>query len=316
MVDTLGTLTIEAKQFYDLDLLYRAQASQIAYEAGQKRNLDKRKGNQMSWRRFNALAVNTSTLTEGVTPTATSLSMSEVTATIAQYGAFVQVSDMLDMLGIDPVIQESIAVMGQQAGESIDSVVFSIIQAGTNVLYATGSARNAQSAANPLTVALLRKAIRTLDANNTMRFNGMAQNKKVGQGEYIALVHPNSVYDLQNDSEWKNHQQQSPGYEKLYNGEIGMILGVRILQSTLAPIFAGAGSGAADVYGTIVIGQNAFGVVDVGGTGKFDTKVKQIGSAGADDPLDQRGTVGWKSIFVSKILNNNFMTRIEAGVSA
>lgn len=314
MVDTLSTLSAEAQTFFDRDLLHRAKASQVFYDAGQKRNLLKRQGNSISWRRFNALTAATTPLTEGTTPSATSLSLTEVTATVAQYGAFVEISDMLDLTGVDPVIAESIEVLGQQAGESIETVIADTIKAGTSVIYATGSSRVEQSASNPLTVALLRKAVRTLDANNTMRFNGGANNSRVGFGAYVAFVHPNAVYDLQNDSEWQAMQANAP--EKLFNGEIGSIMGCRIVQTTLAPVFTGEGAASADVYGTIIVGQHAFGVVDVAGTGKFQTIVKQLGSSGTADPLNQRGTVGWKSQFVSKILNNNFMVRIEAGVSA
>lgn len=316
MVDTLSTLSVEAKEYYDLDLLYRAQAAQVMYQGGQKRNVGKNKGNSISWRRFNSLSVATTALTEGTTPSATSLSTTEVTATIAQYGAFAEISDALDMLGIDPVISEAIGVMGQQAGESIESVIANEIDGGTSVSYGTGAARNLQDGSNPLTIAMVRKAARDLDANNARRFNGPEQNKMIGQGHYLGLIHPNAVYDLKNDSEWKTHQQQSPGYEKLYNGEVFEIEGVRFLQSTLAPVFTGAGASSADVYGTIIFGQHAFGVVDVNGTGKFNTIAKQLGSSGTSDPLDQRATVGWKSFFVAKILNNNFMTRLEAGVSS
>lgn len=314
-MDTLTTLSLEAANFYDRNLLYRAKQAQIFYKAGQAKNLRKNDGNVIRWRRFNALTPNTNTLSEGITPTATALSMSEVTATVAQYGAYGQVTDMLDMVGIDPVITEATDVFGQQAGESIETVLVNVIKAGTSVVYATGSARNAQSASNPLTVALLRKAVRTLDVNNTLRFNGLEENSKVGAGSYIAFVHPRAVYDLKNDTEWKT-MQQNVRPEMLFDGSIGMIEGCQIMQSTLCPVFAGEGSGSADVYGTIIIGQHAFGVVDVGGTGKFKTLVKPLGSGGTADPLDQRSTIGWKSFFVSKILNDSFMTRIEAGVSA
>jgi len=315
MVDTLTTLSTTAKQFHDKDLMYRAQAAQIVYEAGRKKMLPKRSGNSIGWRRFNALSVATTALNEGVTPTSTSLSMTEVTATVSQYGAFCEVSDMLDLLGIDPVISEAIEVFGQQAGESIETIIFDVIDGGTNVLYATGSARTSQAATNVLTVDLLRKAVATLDANNAKRFNGPEQNKKIGQGEYLAFIHPWVAADLKRDTEWKTHVQNTQGYEKLYNGEIGMIEGVRLIQSTLCPEYVDGGSASADVFATIVVGENAFGVVDVAGLGKFETKVKQIGSGGTSDPLDQRGTVGWVSKHVSKILNDNFMVRIETGAT-
>lgn len=315
MVDTLTTLSAEAARHYDKNLLQRAQQAQVFYEAGQKKNLPKNSGNQIHWRRWEALSVNTTALTEGVTPAPTSLSLTEVTATISQYGQYATVSDMLDMVGIDPVIAESTDVMGQQAGESIETVIQDVIEAGTSVLYATGSARASQAAANPITIALIRKAVRNLDANNAQRFNGPVQNKMVGMGHYMGFIHPRMVYDIKNDSEFKNAVQYNDN-QKLYKGELFEIEGVRIIQTTLAPYFAGAGSAGADVYGMLIVGQHAFGVVDVAGTGKFKTMVKPLGSGGTEDPLDQRATIGWKSVHVSKILNNNFMTRLEAGVTA
>jgi len=315
MVDTLSTLSYEAANFYDRDLLYRAQAAQVFYDAGQKKNLRKNDGNTIRWRRFNALTVSTTALTEGVTPASTALSQSEVTATLAQYGAYGEVSDMLDLVGIDPVIAESVRVFGQHAGESVETLVVNVMKAGTSVLYATGSSRGSQAASNTITVALIRKAVRNLDRNNTMRFSGAEQNKKIAQGNYYIFLHPNAVYDLKNDSEWKT-MQQNIRPDLLFEGSLGMIEGCQVFQSTLCPVFTGEGSGGADVYGSMVVGQNSFGVVDVGGTGKFKTYVKPLGSGGTADPLDQRATIGWKSVFQAKILNDNFMTRIEHGVTA
>lgn len=316
MVDTLSTLSATAKQFYDKKLLIVAEAAQVFYPAGQKRNLKRNSGNQISWRRFNALSVNTTPLVEGVTPTSTSLSMTEVTATVDHYGGFVTVSDQLEMMAIDPVIMEATPVMGQQAGESVETIVVNIIKAGTSVLYATGTLRNQQSAANPMTIALIQRGVRTLTTNNAQFFKAPAQNNLVGVGEVLVFLHPRQVFDVKRDPEWKSHVTESPGYTKLYSGEIAMIDGARIIQSTLAPVFTGEGAASADVYGAIMVAEEAFGVVDVAGTGKFETIVKQLGSGGTADPLNQRATSGWKSQFVSKILNNNFLVRLESGVSA
>lgn len=314
MVDTLTTQPLEQANIYDRELLYRARQAQVFYDAGQKKNIRRNDGNTIRWRRFNSLGVNTNTLTEGVTPTSTALSLTEVTATVAQYGAYGEVSDMLDLVGIDPVIMEATSVFGQMAGESIETVAVNVLAAGTSVIYATGSSRGSQAATNVITVAMIRKAIRNLDRNNTLRFSGGSDNSKVGQGNYMAFLHPSSVYDLKQDTEWKT-MQQNIRPELLFNGSVGMVEGCQIIQSTLAPVFTGQGSGGADVYGTIVLGQHAFGVVDTAGTGKFNTYVKQLGSGGTSDPLDQRATIGWKSVFVSKILNDNFMVRLEHGAT-
>lgn len=315
MVETLTTLSTTAVTFHEEKLLRRAKQAQIVYKLGQIKPLKGRSGNTIEWRRVNTLAVNTTALTEGVTPTGTSLSMTAVTATVSQYGDFVAISDMLDLMGIDPLISEAVEVFGQQAGESVETLIFDVTKAGSSVKYATGASRTAQAATNILTVDMIRKAVTTLDVNNTRRFGGPEENDKVGQGEYICLIHPYVASDLKRDTEWKTHVQNTQAYNKLYNGEIGMIEGCRILQSTLVPVFTAGGLSSANVYATLFFGQQAFGVVDVAGGGEFKVYAKQLGSAGSADPLDQRATVGWKANHVAKILNNNFLVRYETGAT-
>jgi len=314
MTDTLSTLTPEAKQFYKKTMLFRARQAQTFYKFGQMTAYGDNMGNQVSWRRINAFGLSTSPLTEGATPTSTPISISEVTTTVGQYGNYVGISDALNKLGIDKIMSEVTPALGQNAGESVEKVVANTIQAGTTVIYATGSSRAAQSTSNPISLALFRKALTTLDAANTHRFTGPEENDRIGQGHYVAFVHPYVVYDIFNDQELKNAFQYHSN-DRLYDGSIGSIYGIEIFQSTLCPIFTGAGSGGANVYATIVVGQEAFGVLDIGGSGKFEMIVKEIGSSGSDDPLNQRGTVGWKAWQAPTILNNSFFLRIESGAT-
>ncbi len=87
------------------------------------------------------------------------------------------------------------------------------------------------------------------------------------------------------------------------------------------------------VMTTLILGKNAYGIGGLAGdmfgsvpstTGEPNTGkkvnpvkmiVKEVGSAGADDPLEQRGSIGWKTTFVAKILNQDFMVAIRHGVS-
>ena len=70
-----------------------------------------------------------------------------------------------------------------------------------------------------------------------------------------------------------------------------------------------AGQGR-DAYATLVIGKNAYGVTEVTGGG-LETIVKQLGSAGTSDPLNQRATVGWKATKTAVRLVETYMLRIE-----
>lgn len=314
MPDTLGTLSTEAKSFYDRKLLMRALPIIQLAAAGQMRDIPKNGGNQVSYRRYNALSTATTALTEGVTPAAASLSLTEVTGTVALYGNYVEVSDALDMMGIDKTILESTELLGENAARSVDQIIRAEVQAGTSVQYATGSARSSQASTNILTLNMVKRAVRTLRANDARPFYGSRSEATGEDGLFIGFMHPNVLHDVTNDTAILNTFQYSDP-NKLFNFKLGTFGGVAWIVTTHAPVFTAAGSGGADVYGTLIFGQEAFGVVNVAGTGKFKTVVKPLGSAGTSDPLDQRATIGWKSFQLPKILNNNFMIRVETGAS-
>ncbi len=70
------------------------------------------------------------------------------------------------------------------------------------------------------------------------------------------------------------------------------------------------GSEGIDVYSTLFLGADAYGITEVEGGG-LKTIIKQLGSAGSGDPLDQRATVGWKAVKTAAILSQPFMVRVE-----
>jgi len=75
-----------------------------------------------------------------------------------------------------------------------------------------------------------------------------------------------------------------------------------------------AGVGGVDVYSTLIIGDDAYGVTKVAGGG-LKHIVKPLGSGGTSDPLDQRSTIGWKANKTAKILVEQYMVRIESTAS-
>jgi len=111
------------------------------------------------------------------------------------------------------------------------------------------------------------------------------------------------TYDLTNDPAWQAVKDYDP--KDWYEGEIGKIAGVRFVETTEAKIFEGG------VYSTLILGDNAYGVTEIEGGG-LQHIVKQLGSAGTADALDQRATVGWKAIKVAERLVEQFMVRVES----
>lgn len=302
---TTGVLpTIQT--YYDKKLLARMIANFVHLQFGQKRPVPKGSGKTIDFRKFSNLAAATTPLTEGVTPSGNAITITNVTATVSQYGDYVEVSDVLDMVAIDPVLDEMADVLGDQASDTLDQIVRDILVAGTSVQYANGRAsRVTVAAGDNLTVNEIRKAVRTLKRNNAKPLDG---------GDYVAIVEPGATYDLQGDTKWEAAAQYA-GSKQIFSGEIGRLYGVRFVETSNAKKFAGAGAAAVDVYATLVIGKDAYGIVDIAGSGNVQNIIKPHGSAGTADPLNQRSTTGWKALFTAKILQQTAMVRIEHTVS-
>ena len=154
--------------------------------------------------------------------------------------------------------------------------------------------------------------MRTLEKNGAPKFN------RGGKGYYKAIVGSDAKYSLQSDSLWeeKGKYQQA---EQIENGEIGKLFGVIFIESSEAKVFSQAGASQADVGATLVFGEDAYGVVDLGAVGDSPVRsiIKPLGSAGSSDPLDQIATVGWKvEGFAATILNQDWIVRIEHGIEA
>lgn len=306
---TTALITAELQTYYDKKLLSRLIPNFVYANLGQKRSIPKNGGKTINFRKFASLSAATTALTEGTTPAGNSITVTAITADVSQYGDYVQVSDFLDLVSIDPVIDEMANVFGEQCADSIDQVVRDVVATGTTVQRAAGRASRVTIAAGDnFSVTELRKAIRTLKINNA---------KPMSDGYYVAVIHPRTMYDLQGDSNWVNaHQYTDSGIKDLYKGEVGMLYGVRFIVSSNGKVFTGAGASGIDVYATMIFGQEAFGLVDVAGGSACQMIIKPHGASGTEDPLNQRATIGWKVNFVAKILQESAMIRVEHAVSA
>lgn len=297
-------LSAEMKTFYDMTLIDEAAPALVHDQFGQKRPIPKNGGKNIEFRKFAPLAKALTPLTEGVTPQGKSLDVSTITAEVSQYGDFVTMSDMLELTAIDNVIVEALKLLGRQGGATLDTVVRNILHSGTNVTYCPkiaddGSETAVTSRATldntcKLTVKVIQKVVAKL----------RAQNAPTISGKYVAIIHPYAAYDLMRDPEWIDaHKYATP--ENLYEGEIGEIAGVRFVQTTEAKIYENG------VFGTLVFGDGAYGTTDIAGGG-METIVKQKGSAGTADPLDQRSSVGWKGLKTAELLVEQYLVRIES----
>ena len=210
---------------------------------------------------------------------------------------------MLILTAIDNNIVEALEQISGQARTTLDTVTREVLNGGTNVQYAEGqvTSRAALTQEHKLTVKAIRQAVRLLKKMNAKKIDG----------SYVGIINQDIAYDLMDDPDWKDWSKYTTP-EHMFNNELGKIADVRFCETSEAKIFAGAGSGSIDVYSTLILGANAYGTTNVEGGG-LRTIVKQLGSGGTSDPLDQRATVGWKAVKTAVRLVEEYMVRIETG---
>lgn len=305
-VTTANELSPEMKTYYAQYLIDLAEPELVHDQFGQKHDIPQNGGKTIQFRQFDPLPELTEPLTEGVTPDGQNISVKGVEATVKQYGGYVTLSDVLAMTAVDNNILQATKLIASQAGRTLDTITREILNAGTVVQYADGAvtsrgalAYTSATANHNLTVAAVKKAVRYLESQDARKI----------KGSYIGIIHPNVKFDLMNDPEWKRPHEYKDTTE-LYTGEIGELYGVRFVESTRAKVFKGAGASGADVYATLIIADDAYGVTEVQ-NGGLQHIVKPLGSAGSADPLDQRSTVGWKGIKTAEILVPQYLVRIE-----
>ena len=306
-VNTITTVTAENKTFYDRKLLKRMLPSLHLYNDGQKRKLKERNGTTIDFRKFNSLSVPTNSLTEGTTPTGSTLNVTNLTATVKQEGDYIGISDMLQKAGIDEVKSESTDILSEQAALTIDNRIITDLLLGTNISYANGKTSSTLTKTDVITEADIKKLARKLKKQNAIKFP---------DGYYHAVVSPDQAYDITNLTGYTDIGKYVNGTQ-LLKGEIGKMHGIRFMESTnVATAIVGTGDNAFTKHIAMVYGAESYGVVELEGNGKPEMIFKGLGSGGTEDPLNQRATSAWKACFTAKILQPECFIKFETAVSA
>ncbi|WP_292449517.1 N4-gp56 family major capsid protein [Methylibium sp.] len=325
-----GDITPRVGIYAHEQMLSHAEPIIVLQKMGLVKPVPKHKGENVKFRRPNPWSVTTTPLTEGVTPAAKSIGYTDVSVVLAEYGDFVELTDKIQDLHEDPVLNDQMMLAGENAAETLEIVTYNVLKGGTSVKYGGGTSR--VTVASKITLALVQESVRNLMGNRAKRITSiLSPSTNIGtravEAAFVAFTHTDAASDI----------RALPGFTKVADygsrqvlcpEELGTVEDVRFVCSPLFVSFANAGvaigatglksTGGAniDVYPMIVVAKEAYGTTPLKGMSSSEIKVLRPGEARGGDPLGQRGSVGWKAWFQAVRLNEAWMRRIEVGVTA
>lgn len=267
--------------------------------------------------------------TEGVTPSADTLTPVDVTVTLAQYSALYSLTDKTVDLYEDDVPAEMKKQTGQRIGLVREMVRYGALKGGTNKFYSGGTSRATTD--EKITLNLLRKVKKSLNANHAMTVTEILAPSpnfatRAVEEAFLVFAHTDcdsDIRDLNGFTPCAEYGNRKP----IHEAEIGSVENYRfILSPELAPIQdAGAAVGSTglystsgsniDIYPVIVTGEDAWGQVALRGKDSIDVTYIKPDEKDKNDPLGQRGYIGAKTYFAASMLNNGWAASVECGVT-
>jgi N4-gp56 family major capsid protein len=269
-------------------------------------------------------------LAEGVTPNANTISFQDVSVQLQQYGVLFKYSSKVEQLYEDDIPGEMVKLTGETLAEVMEMVRYGVLKAGSTVIYANGSSRSAINTA--ISLNALRKAARTLESNRSRRVTsrlapGVNFGTRAVQPAYVVFCHTDAVSDLRNLPGFTRVEEYG-SFKPIHDREVGACEDFRFISSPLLKSFAAAGASIGssgmlsvggsnvDVYPFIIIGEDCWGQVALKGMSAIKPIVLKASQTNHANPLGQFGYVGASTWFATVRLNDAFMARIEAGVTA
>jgi N4-gp56 family major capsid protein len=269
-------------------------------------------------------------LAEGVTPNSNTITFQDVTVQLQQYGVLFKYSSKTEQLYEDDIPGEMVKLTGETLAEVMELVRYGVLKAGSTVIYANGSSRASVSTA--ISLNAIRKAARTLESNRCRRVTsrlapGVNFGTRAVQPAYVVFCHTDAVSDIRNLPGFTRVEEYG-SFKPIHDREIGACEDFRFISSPLLKSFAAAGASvgssgmlsvggtSVDVYPFIVIGEDAWGQVALKGMSAIKPVVLKASQTNHANPLGQFGYVGASTWFATVRLNDAWMARIEAGVTA
>jgi len=274
-------------------------------------------------------------LSEGAVPNASThkqLALEYIEATLAQYGQSISITDLLDDTALFGMTEQANVQNAEDAALHCDKLIMyeltktsgsngTMNYADRNTVFANGAADYAavyNGGAKAST--LIMTATDILDAATDLK---VKKAPKIG-GSYVMIAPPQVARDIMaganSNTLWADVSKYS-AREQIFNGEIGKIYGVRVVETTEAYRSAGTQptttpasqyDPAGVVFTAHMMGRNAFGVPDLSSLGSpMSPQVIVVKGADKSDPLNQiKAIVSWKTYWAAQVVQPYWLVQI------
>jgi len=269
-------------------------------------------------------------LAEGVNPTANTISYSDVSVTVQQFGILFSYTSKAELMYEDDIPGDMVKITGQTMAECAEMIRYGQLKGGTSVAYVNGSTRVGVN--TKINLNTLRRVARALESARAMRMTsalkpGVNFDTKAIEPSYLVFHHTDVNADIRDLPDFTRVERYGSG-RMIHAREIGAVEEFRFISSPLFRPFLAAGAAVGstgmkaadatnlDVYPVLVMAEDCFGQVALKGRGAVEPTVLPATQKTHSNPLGQFGFVGASFWMNAVRLNENWMYRIETAVSS
>ena len=324
-----GDISPRTAAYVSKQLLERGIPYMCLENFGQAKPLPANSTQSMTFRRYEALDPTPKVLAEGVTPSGNTLTKTDITVQTQQYGDWIELTDVIEDTHEDPILSESVDILGEQSAEMLELIRYGVLQGGSTVFYSGDGVVSRSGVKEKMSRGLQRKVTRFLQAQKAKKITKrVAASPNFGTSPvapaYIGICHTDLDSDIRDMEGFVPVEKYGSGVSP-FEGEIGKCESVRYICSPVYVGMADAGAEStdslsmsgtkADVYPIMFFGADSYALVPFKGKNAVTPMVVNPKPANGD-PLGQRGSVAWKTRTAAVILNDLWMARVEVAASA
>ena len=229
---------------------------------------------------------------EGLPPDEIPLNIGYAEYAASQRGRLVGISDVALKMSPHELMAVAAEKVAYDALMTVDRSIAAAVIAGTGIT---------------LTVSDVAKGVQANDIRRWVTDLKNAHVPTFPDGFYLAMIHPDVVYDLQTDPSIGGWLEVSKYADpsRLLNGEVGRLYGVRFIETTIGTVTRAA----TDTYNTVLFGPDYFAF------GDLQTVETYMVRPGGDhtDPLAQKALVGYKGMWGAKTLEGTNLNAATGG---